>query len=151
MRDIAEAEKTQKLAAPRRAREKKTCEVRVPKSCGEGATYVAEAEKTQKPTSPGEIVARRREREERACEVGVSKSCGEGAPYKPQRPRQGAEETHVGPEPGTTSIKQQKIHMASSKASNRKNMEAKNGILAPLALSRIFGEEEDIMEIDSPA
>ena len=62
----------------------------------------------------------------------------------------GAEESQISLEPGTTSTKQQKIHMASSKTSNRKSMGAEIGNLASLALSRLFGEDEEIMEIDSP-
>ena len=41
--------------------------------------------------------------------------------------------------------------MALQIASNKKNIGAENGNLAPLALARTFGEEEDIMEIESPA
>jgi hypothetical protein len=41
--------------------------------------------------------------------------------------------------------------MASQKNSHRKSNGAENGSLAPSALARLFGEDEDIMEIDSPA
>ena len=41
--------------------------------------------------------------------------------------------------------------MTTQKASHRRSMGAENGSLAPISLARIFGEDEDIMEIDSPA
>ena len=41
--------------------------------------------------------------------------------------------------------------MASQRASHRKNNVVKNGSLAPVSLAKKFGDEEDIMEIDSPA
>jgi hypothetical protein len=41
--------------------------------------------------------------------------------------------------------------MASQKSSHRKSIGAENSSLAPTALARLFGEDEDIMEIDSPA
>ena len=58
----------------------------------------------------------------------------------------GPQSTRVGP----VSTKRQKIHMASSKAPNRKSMGVDIGKVALLALSRLFGEDEEIMEIDSP-
>jgi hypothetical protein len=41
--------------------------------------------------------------------------------------------------------------MASQKASQRKSLGAENSSPAPTALARLFGKDEDIMEIDSPA
>jgi hypothetical protein len=41
--------------------------------------------------------------------------------------------------------------MASQKASQRKSIGAENSSLAPTSLARLFGEDEDIMEINSPA
>jgi hypothetical protein len=41
--------------------------------------------------------------------------------------------------------------MSSQRASQRKGNGAENSSLAPTALARLFEEEEDIMEIDSPA
>ena len=42
-------------------------------------------------------------------------------------------------------------HMATQRASHRKNNVDENDSLAPIDLARVFGEEEDIMEIESPA
>ena len=40
-------------------------------------------------------------------------------------------------------------HMATQRASHRKSNGAENGSLAPIALAIFFGEEHDIMGIDS--
>jgi hypothetical protein len=40
--------------------------------------------------------------------------------------------------------------MASQKNSHRKSIGAENDSLAPSSLARLFGEDEDIIEIDSP-
>ena len=62
------------------------------------------------------------------------------------RRRQGKQTVTGPPNPGSHIV-----HMASSKGPNRKNIkEAEIGNLAPLALSRLFREDEEIMEIDSP-
>ena len=47
--------------------------------------------------------------------------------------------------------KSSRAHMASQKTSHKKNMRAEKGNLDPIALSNIFGDDEDTMEIDSPA
>jgi hypothetical protein len=53
---------------------------------------------------------------------------------------------------GSRGIRAITLHqMASQKTPHRKSNEAENGSLVPIALARIFGEDEDIMEIDSPA
>jgi hypothetical protein len=50
----------------------------------------------------------------------------------------------------TAHPKKHKANMASQKASQRKTLGAENSSPAPSALARLFGEDEDIMEIDSP-
>jgi hypothetical protein len=41
--------------------------------------------------------------------------------------------------------------MASQRASQRKSLGAENSSLAPSSLARLFGEDEDVIEVDSPA
>ena len=61
------------------------------------------------------------------------------------------EERAVGkPEGITMSTVTTQAYMASQRVPRRKSTGAEGESLAPVALSKNFGEEEDIMEIDSP-
>jgi hypothetical protein len=52
---------------------------------------------------------------------------------------------------GTAHPKKHIEKMASQRASQQKSIGAENSSLAPTSLARLFGEDEDIMEIDSSA
>ena len=71
---------------------------------------------------------------------------GEGEPTTTESLRRRGDTNHRGGEKPETLAR-----MASQRASQRKNLGAEGGSIAPISLSKIFEEDDEIMEIDSLA
>jgi hypothetical protein len=94
-----------------------------------------------------EPTARRRSRRERKPTKEKSRREKEGEAENTVRRNTPADSETVSRGVGAVTSRR----MASQKNSQRKGNGAENSSLAPTALARLFGEDEDIIEIVSPA